>query len=124
MGFVKKFNQKHYKVYLEKIEEFINGFSNIDEWIKNFGNKELENWIRVIHLYEANSDEYYEEFSILLTILIKFFIIELDIEDNGIKLKDSQIEKMIFNFKYALYREYSNRYDVEEHIDEEYILLK
>lgn len=124
MEFVKKFNQRHYKVYIDKLEPFLNGFLNLNSWIKNFENQELNIWIELIRIFEEDSDEYYEEFSILLTILIKFFIDELDIDDNKIKLNNSQIEKLIFNFKYALYREYSNRKNILDYHDEEYYLLK
>ena len=124
MRFVKTFDQRHYKVYLGKIDDFTNGYTNVNNWVKNFGDQELNVWIQLINLLEEDSKEYYEEFSILLTILIKFFIIELDIEEEGVKLKNSQLEKIIMDFKYILYREYSNRNGIEDYIEEEYILLK
>ena len=128
MRFIKKFSQKHYKVYLDTIGKYVDPYPSINEWVKSFSEKELDIWIGVVNLFEKDDEkeyeEYYEEYSIMLTILIKYFIIELDIEEDSITLKNSQLKKLVLNFKYILYREYSNRNEIMEYMNEEYVLLK
>jgi hypothetical protein len=122
MKFIEKFNQRHYGVYLEKIDKYIGKHKSINTWIKSLDDFDLIIWLNLIRIIENNNDEYYEEYSILLTIVINFFILELDIDQN-IKLKNSFILKLFKNFKYSLYREYSNRNHIMDYNEEEYVLI-
>lgn len=125
MEFIKYFNQSHYQYYHEIIGDFIDDDDSINQWVKNtLNDDELIIWINLIKLGEMNNYEYYEELSILLTILINFFIIELDVNVNEIKLKNSEIKKLFFRFKHIIYIEYSNRNKLINNKDVEYILLK
>lgn len=123
MEFIKKYNPSHYRYYLNRIDSYVGKHKDINGWIKSLSNDELIMWTSIVILSEKNVDEYYEEISILLTLIIRFFIIELDIDQN-IKLKNSKILSLIKNFKKSVFREYSNRYDIDDFYEETYTILK
>lgn len=123
MKFIKKYDPKHYNYYLDKIMVFIGKHKDINSWIKSLSDAEVIIWSCNIKLLEDNCDEYYEEASQLITLVIKFFMIELDINDQNIELKNSKIKDLIKKFKHNLYREYSNRNNIHEYKEEEYTLL-
>lgn len=124
MRFIKKFDQNHYKVYLSKINLYVRDMITIDEYVKSLSDRELKIWIALIEIFEFDDKEYYEEMSMLLTIIIRFFIIELNVDLNKIELKNSQINKIFLNFKYIIYREYSNRNNISNYKKEVYYLLR
>lgn len=124
MEFIKKYNPKHYNYYLKKAEGYMNEYTTINAWIKNLYDEELVIWICNLTMLENDDSNYYEENSILLTILIKIFITELDVETDKIGLKNSEIEKLVLKFKHILSREYSNRKKIGVYKNEKYSLLK
>lgn len=124
MEFIKNFNQSHYTHYLPIALEIIGNIDSFNKWLKTISNFELEIFIFVIDTIEKNDDEYYEEMAITLTILIHYFIVELDTKYNKIKLSNEYIKKILNRFKYMIYREYSNRNKIVDIKIEEYNLLK
>lgn len=124
MDFIRKFNKKHYDYYIHKIDTYIDGSKDVDKWIKKISDNELIVWVRTIKYVELNNRDYYMEMSMLLTIIIKFFIIELDINEMGVNLKNTDIEKLFKNFKHILYTEYSNRNNIGKFKIENYSLIK
>jgi hypothetical protein len=96
---------------------------DVNKWIKSLNDNHLKYWIYVIMSFENNNSDHYEEISILLTTIIRLFILELEIDTNQIKLKNSDIKRLATKVKYSLYREYSNRNNITKFSDEEYSLL-
>lgn len=122
--FIKRYSPKHYTFYLNVAEKHIGDCNSINQWIKTLDDIELTIWVCNFFTFEHNNDNYYEENSILLTIIIRFFILELDIDHNDILLKNSEIKKITLKCKHILYREYSNRNNIDKYLNEEYSLLK
>lgn len=114
MKFIKKYTPIHYNHFSDKAEEYIGEYNDIDKWIKGRNNQTIIKWVRLINLFENNNEEYYEEYCIMLTMMIKFFVIELDIDDDVIKLKNSEIFKISKKFKHAFYSEYAIRSGIKE----------
>jgi len=123
MKFIKFYTPNHYNCFLKKSEQFIDDFNDIDKWVKTRNDSTIVKWVRLIILFETNNTEYYEEMSILLTHIIKFFIIELDIDNNQIKLKNSEILKIFKKFKNIIYLEYAFRNGITEIKTPKYSLL-
>ena len=96
---------------------------DVNKWIKSLNDNKLKYWIYVIMSFENNNSDHYEEISILLTTIIRLFILELEIDTNQIKLKNKDIKRLVTKLKYSLYREYSNRNNITKFSDEEYSLL-
>ena len=66
---------------------------------------------------------YFEESCKLITVLIRLFILELDVDTDTIKLSNNQIISLINRFEHIIKWEYSYRNDIkDERI--EYTLLK
>ena len=124
MKFIKNYNSHHYTYYFKKIEQLIDKNKDINEWIKSLKDDKLNYWIYVIMSFEKNNTEYYEEISILITIVIRLFILELEIDGDQIKLKNSEIKKLVDKLKHSLYVEYSNRNKISTFVNKEYSLLK
>ena len=123
MEFIKKYTPSHYNHFLKKSEGFIDGYKSIDKWVRTRNDSTITKWIRTINLFETNNDEYFEEMSVLLTLIIKFFMIELDIDEDQIKLKNSDIKKIAKNFKHIIYLEYSFRNGISDIKKLKYSLL-
>jgi hypothetical protein len=123
MNFIKNYNSQHYRYFLKKIKFLMGKNIDVNKWIKSLNDNHLKYWIYVIMSFENNNSDHYEEISILLTTIIRLFILELEIDTNQIKLKNKDIKRLVTKLKYSLYREYSNRNNITKFSDEEYSLL-
>lgn len=123
MEFIKKYTPSHYNHFLKKSEGFISEYKSIDRWVRTRNDSTIIKWIRTINLFENNNDEYFEEMSILLTMIIRFFMIELDNDYNQIRLKNKEIKKISKHFKHIIYSEYAYRNGISDIKTLKYTLL-
>ncbi len=92
MNFIKNYNSRHYGYFLKKIKFLMEKNIDVNKWIKSLNDNKLKYWIYVIMSFENNNSDHYEEISILLTTIIRLFILELEIDTNQIKLKNIDIK--------------------------------
>lgn len=107
MEILKKYKPEHYSYYCDKVNNLINNNKEISYWVKKQNKTKLELWVKKIDLLKANSDEYFEDIIILITLAIRFFILELGLKENRIELKNSEIEKIINRFEYIVKSEFA-----------------
>lgn len=110
MEFLKKYTPKHYKSYLSIIAKIIGDHTDIHKWVKSLGTNDILIWLKSIAHLENNSVGCFEECSIVISLVIKLFCMELDIEDA--KLSNKEITKFVQRFKTALRTELAYRKEV------------
>lgn len=112
MDFLKKYNSKHYKHYLPIIDKKIGMYQNIHLFIKSLGTNDILFWLKYVALIEEKNVPFFEECTVLVTLVIRLFILELDIED--VQLSNNEIIKLLKRFKKSLKIELSYRKDIIE----------
>ena len=110
MEFLNKYTPKHYKSYVSIVSKIIGNHNDLHKWVKSLGTNDILVWLKSIAHLENNSVGFFEECSIITTLCIRLFILELDIEDA--KLKDKEIIKLIQRVKSALKTELAYRKEV------------
>ena len=99
MNFIKKYTPTHYNHFIKKANKIIGKYNNTNELIINSNDNELFIWFKTIKYLNNDKDIYFEECSILLTLIIRLFILELDIDDNKIELTNNKIIELIQKFE-------------------------
>ena len=123
MEIVKKYKPTHYTTYLPKIEKIIGKHTNIGTWVKSMGMSEILIWTQILEYLKTNNYQYFEPTSKLITLLIKFFMLELDVDEDNIKLTNTQLYSLIDRFEHIIKCEYAYRNDTKDKRIE-YTLLK
>lgn len=123
MESIKKYTPDHYDYYFHKAEKLLDGHANIDSWVRSLTEENILIWMSALRRVKTNDDVYFQEIAIFITILIRLFALELDISIN-LELKNSEIEKLVNRFDYAIKREYAARKDILGSTKRKYTLLK
>lgn len=108
--FLKKYDPKHYKHYLYIINKKIGEYQNVHKYIKSLGTQDILFWLKSLDIIEEKSISFFEQCTVLVTLVIRLFILELDIED--VQLTNKEIIKLIKRYRKALKIELSYRKDV------------
>jgi hypothetical protein len=101
MDVIKSFNSNHYSHFLDEANDLIANHKDIDTWIRCLSKEEINIYIRTIKHLKSNNLKYIEECSILLTIIIRFFFLELDYDDE-ISITTKQIKNLVNKFEKAI----------------------
>lgn len=107
MKILKKYKPEHYKYYSDKVNGIISQTCDISKWVKKQSKTKLEIWIKKIDIINVDSDEYFEDIAIVISLIIRLFILELGLKEDKIELKNSEIEKLINRFEYIIKLEYA-----------------
>ena len=110
MEFLKKYDPKHYKIYLPIVNKVIGDHTDLHRWIKSLGTNDILIWLKSIALLEQESHAFFEECTILVTLVIRLFCLELDID--YVELKNAEITKFLERLKSSLKKELAYRKDV------------
>lgn len=108
MTSIKYYNSDHYDFFLEKANILIKNYNDVDSWVRNLTDEELVVWLKTLKKLKKNDLEYFQETSIFLTVIIRLFILELDVQTK-IKLTNNQILRIIKRFEYVISMEYGYR---------------
>lgn len=102
MRFLKKYTPLHYKMYLDNVDYYLNKNKkyndDINMWIKELDNSHLIFLSKSMSYLLNNSRLFFEESAIIMTLIIKLFMIELDLETQEIKLTINDLKKLILRF--------------------------
>jgi len=108
MKFLIKYNSHHYSFYLTLAEKIIDNHTDLNKWVKDLGTDDLLIWSKTYNHLMNNESAFYQESALLVTLVIRLFILELDV-DNQIELSNYQIKKLLKRFQYAIEMEYAIR---------------
>lgn len=131
--FLKKYSPKKYEESIPAVELYIRDDNNaydmsLDDWISNLTNKDIIALNKTMNYLVSNDSKYFEEVCVMVTMIIRLFMIELDLGKQGVKLTNIQIMKIIKRFMKILTIEMQRRMDMDEKIkkgeDLHYTLLK
>lgn len=131
--FLKKYTPKKYEESIPAVELYIRDDNNaydksLDNWISNLTNKDIIALNKTMNYLVSNDSKYFEEVCVMVTMIIRLFMIELDLGKQGVKLTNIQIMKIIKRFMKILTIEMQRRMDMDEKIkkgeDLHYTLLK
>ena len=100
MEFITKYTPKHYKSYVSVADKIVDKHTDLHKWVKSLGTKDILIWLKSIAHLENNSLGFFEESSIVITLVIRLFCLELDIE--SAQLTNKEITKLIQRVKYSL----------------------
>lgn len=123
MESVKKYTPDHYEHYLDKVDELLEGHRNIDSWTRGLSDENILIWMSALRRVKINDPIYFQEIAIVLTLLIRLFVLELDIS-TIFELKNSEIQKLVNRFDYILKREFAFRKQIISSNKKKYTLLK
>ncbi len=112
MEFLNKYNPKHYNAYLSIIGKIIGKHTDLHSWIKSLATNDILVWLNSFYHLHHNNEKFFEECTILTTLTIRLFALELDIQH--VELKNKEIEKLLLRVKRALSTELAYRKDVIE----------
>ena len=112
MEFITKYTPKHYKSYVSVADKIVDKHTDLHKWVKSLGIKDILIWLKSIAHLENNSLGFFEESSIVITLVIRLFCLELDIE--SAQLTNKEITKLIQRVKYSLRTELAYRKDTLE----------
>jgi hypothetical protein len=106
---LKKYKPKHYDYFIPIINKIIGDYLDVHKYIKSLGTEEILAWLKSVKHIEQKNMAFFEECGILITLVIRLFILELDIED--VKLTNNDIIKLIERFDKSLKTEIAYRKD-------------
>ena len=125
MDIIKKYKPEHYEFFQKKIEIILSGHKNIDSWVCELKSYEIIFWIKILRDLFDNNPYFIEEYYITITLIIKLFMLELDVETKTIKLKNNEIKKLIKRFYKIICSEYLHKTKVKvKDSNSEFTLLK
>ena len=124
MNYIVDYQPTHYKFYLKKCEKILDNSNDIDTWIKTISLKHNIVWIKAIKNLKKNVSNFNEESSILITLVICLFMLELDIENNEIKLSNTEIKKLLLRFEQIVRLEYGYKRELLPREGHKHTLLK
>jgi len=102
---------EHYEFYLKNVNKHIGKHDDIESWIKNIRKSTLLIYLKCVGCFNKDCNIYIEERFFILTVIIRFFISELNV-DEQIKLNKKHILDLIRRFKDVLTLEYAYRENV------------
>lgn len=107
--YLKTYNPKHYDYFLPVVNKIIGDKLDIHKFIKSLGTNDILIWLKSISHIKKNNLGFFEESCVLTTLVIRLFVLELDIED--VKLTNKEIMKLIERFETSLKIELAYRKD-------------
>lgn len=107
MEFISKYSPKHYISYVTIANKIIGEYTDFHKWVKSLSTNDILIWLKSIAHVEHNTIGFFEESNIVVTLIIRFFCLELDIE--SAKLTNDEIIKLIQRVKKSLRTELAYR---------------
>lgn len=124
MEYIADYQPKHYSYFLKKCEKLIEECKDIDCWAKNITEDDNILWIKTVKSFKNDLPEFAFESSMLITLVIALFILELDVQDNQVELTNSEIEKLILRFEKIMRKEFGYKHLKINRNGHTYTLLK
>lgn len=117
MEFLKKYQPKHYKNYISRVDDYLSrytkDYSGIDSWVKSLAKKDVVSLNKSMRYLLRNNKVYFEESAILMTMIIRLFMIELDVDGNSIKLSNKELKKLVWRFDRVIREELEYRMSIK-----------
>jgi hypothetical protein len=107
MNIINIYKPNHYSFYIDNVKKDVD-YKDIDLWIKKLNNISLNIYLKVTGCLNKNCNIYIEERFYILTMIVYFFILELNI-DQEVNLSTKQIHILSDRFKDILTIEYAYR---------------
>ena len=123
MELLKKYAIINYDNNIKRLKKIIvNGIGELNDFIKNQSTSRLRVWIKMVDYTLADNQNYKTESYLLITLVIKLFTMELDVEN--VSLKNSEIMKLLKRFSKSIKFEYAYRSELINKKPKYYTLLK
>ena len=122
MEIIRDYKTEHYNNNIEIADSIIGEHNNIHELVKSLDDKTLLIWLRACNIMIKNNKKYFLEITAVLTLTIRMFLRELDV-DEGIILNNKQIQKIFNRFHSILKKEFVIRH-TQKTSTETYSLLR
>lgn len=124
MKTVSRYNDNHFKFYLEKIKNLNAQNKPINLWVKSLSEHELLIWIRIVKLIKEYNRMQYHNMLPAITHIIHLFLIELDIDINMVTTFNNDfVLELVKRFGMIILYEYEFRKNFVKE-EREYTLLK
>ena len=126
MDFLKKYKPKHYNNYLHIVDKEIDKLKNknVHFWLKSLKDKDIFVLNKTVKNIITNNSLYFEESTILMTFLIRLFMLELQIDVDSISLSNKELKKIIKRFFLIINKEMNIRKNFENDNNDVYTLIK
>ena len=86
MELLKKYAIINYDNNIKRLKKIIvNGIGELNDFIKNQSTSRLRVWIKMVDYTLADNQNYKTESYLLITLVIKLFTMELDVENVSLK---------------------------------------
>lgn len=122
MEIIKDYKTEHYNSNIEVADAIIGDHNDIHTLIKSLNDKTLLIWLRSCNILVKNNKKYFSETTTMLTLTIRMFLRELDV-DEDIVLNNDQIQKIFNRFYSIIKKEFVLRH-TKKSSTEIYTLLK
>ena len=123
MELLKKYEIKNYDNNIKKLKTILtDNIHDIDDFIKQQPTGKLRIWIKITDYTIADNQNYRSESYLLITMVIKLFSLELDVEN--VSLSNSEIIKLLKRFSKVIKFEYAYRNTLIKKRPKYYTLLK
>lgn len=123
MDIIKKYKPEHYDSYQKKITKIVGEHRDINTWLRHLGLSDMMIWLKTLLNTKKDHPLYLEENFIFITLIIRLFVLELDIDENKIKLSNDEILKLIQRFEHSINTEYAYRTNVIDDRDKHTLLV-
>lgn len=123
MKFVSRYKPSHYEFFLKTANKLIGNHTDIDSWVKSYTTEQLKVVLRVIDYLKIGNKLYLEECSKFITVSIRLFILELDLDTESVSLDDDKIINIVNRMETIIKSEYAYKSGFIKYIDRNYTLL-
>lgn len=107
-----KYKLKDYYYYEDHANHLLNSCYDLNSWLEKKTIKELEIWMMMLIYINDNEILFLEESKISLTLIIKLYILEMDIDLNILKIDNKTKKKLIDIFEHRLISFYSKKKNI------------
>ena len=110
MEILKLYTDKNYDNCIKRIEKaklLPDNINDLNDFITNQATGKLRVWIKVTDFTIADNINYRSESNLLITLLIRLFARELDVDE--VNLSNKEIIKLLKRFSKAIKYEYAHR---------------
>jgi hypothetical protein len=123
MELLKVYKTKQYNNNIKKLKAIlVDGINEVNDFLRQQPLNKLRIWVKITDYTIADNPNYKSESFLLITLVIRLFAMELDVDN--VSLKNSEIVKLLIRFSKILKIEYSYRAEVINKKPKHYTLLK
>lgn len=123
MELLKKYEIKNYDNNIKKLKTILtDNIHDVNDFIMQQPTGKLRIWIKITDYTIADNQNYRSESYLLITMIIKLFSLELDVEN--VSLSNSEIIKLLKRFSKVIKFEYAYRNTLIKKKPKYYTLLK